>query len=54
MELTLVQALNNLAVVCAAYKGDLKEHQVLQESLKLVKELVDKKPDEVAKDSQTE
>jgi hypothetical protein len=45
-KLTIDQALNNLIQVCAVYKGDLKEHQLLQESLKLIKEKLDEKKDE--------
>jgi hypothetical protein len=36
MELKLKDALNNLKVVCAGYKGTLDEHQALQRSLQVV------------------
>ncbi len=34
----LNQAFANISGVCAAYKGDLQEHNILQLSLKTIKE----------------
>jgi hypothetical protein len=48
MELTKEQALNNLAQVCAVYKGTLEEHKVLQESLKLLAEAIKEEKKEEA------
>lgn len=35
------EALEHLSQVCAIYKGNLQEHQVLQEALKVVDSLID-------------
>lgn len=43
MELTLDQALSNVASACAAFKGNLEEHKALQESLKVLQDLVNAK-----------
>ena len=43
MELTLDQALSNVAAACAAFKGTLDEHKALQESLKVLQDLVNEK-----------
>jgi len=39
-KLTPADALKNLGMAAAAFKGDLKEHQALQESLHIVEEIV--------------
>lgn len=41
--MTKQEALNLVAHVCAEYKGTLKDHQLLQEALKILKE-EEKKP----------
>ena len=39
-KLTPADALKNLGMAAAAFKGDLEEHQALQESLHIVEEIV--------------
>jgi hypothetical protein len=41
--MTLDQALNNVSAACAAFKGNLEEHKALQESIKLLQDLVSEK-----------
>ena len=38
MEMTLEQAINNIALILGQYKGTRDEHIALEQSLKLVKE----------------
>lgn len=42
MEMTVEQAFSNISTVCAEFKGNLNDHKVLQESLKTIKEALEK------------
>lgn len=40
--ITIEQAINNISLVLNAFKGTLKEHQVIQQSLKLLVDSIPK------------
>lgn len=44
MELTLEQAFNTLKTVCDTFKGTLKEHEIIQASLKTIMNNLFQKP----------
>ena len=52
-KMTAEQAMNLLVNVCASYKGNLAEHELLQQALKLVGAKVFPAPVPVEKESET-